>query len=215
MIKRCRIAFEATLESRSPLLHLLLPHTLKWPAILHGMLSLSTSHDERSLPEFIHHQETLRALRLESEAISDSNRKIDKILGVLSCQFLLSMFALSECNEWRAHHNRAMIDVISTTSLADLHMSELGIFLTSVCAMSDISAFSIGGVHTSQRCWLEWITSPTDHSSLENSPLESITGYPSSLVEVIAHVAAHVDANCDEGSVLSGMYLFLRLTHHI
>lgn len=168
------------------------------------MLSLASNHSDRSLPDFLHHQETLRALRAESEAIQVGSQKTDTHLGILSCQFLLSMFALSEYNEWRAHHNRAMIDVINTTTLTELCQSELGRFLVGISAMSDISALAIGSNQASQRCWIDWVMSTAQSLELTNSSLESIIGYPPSLIDVFAQVAANSDRNCNEGIIMGG-----------
>ncbi|KAH6642723.1 hypothetical protein C7974DRAFT_107724 [Boeremia exigua] len=198
VIRRCRVAFEAGFDSGSHMVNLLLPHALKWPAILHGMLSLSTTHSWRALPELIHHQETLRALSEESELVQNGFYEVDKVVGVLGCQFLLSMFALSECNEWWAHHNRGMIDVVRAAAWDELQASSLGCFLSGVCAMSDISVFSIGGSRPSQWCWLEWMIPQDVHTRPTACPLDSITGYPRSLIDIIARVAASADMHCNE-----------------
>ncbi|KAH7127292.1 fungal-specific transcription factor domain-containing protein [Dactylonectria macrodidyma] len=190
------LAFTAIDGSTTPLLQLLLPLGLEWPPILHCLLSLSKQNLQRSESDFQHYQIALSELRSEIAALKTNLTDIAKIEKILASSFLLGMFTRPWCNEYWVQHARGMTTVLRLVDQSRLGASELGVFLISVCAIQDISAFSVGKRELSQHVWLSWM----NHRSMPNShqsftALETVTGYPGSLVSLIAYVSEDAETN--------------------
>jgi hypothetical protein len=189
VIRRCHIAFEAINGQESPILQLILPYVLGWPTILHGMLALSINASKRTSREFDYHQAALSELRTEIGRLYNGVLDTAGIHKILCSSFLLAMFSLADCDGCWAHHVRGMVNIIRMSDRGSWHSSKLGTFLISACAHQDISAFAVGRVQPSKRCWLAWMSQRGEEAEDVFSPFEIMVGYPESLIGIIARIS--------------------------
>ncbi|KAK6382394.1 hypothetical protein LTS17_004281 [Exophiala oligosperma] len=188
-IRRCHIAFEAINGSETPILQLTLPYVLGWPTILHGMLALSINPSKRTSREFNYHQAALTELRTEIGKIYNGILDTATVHKTLCTSFLLAMFSLADCDGCWAQHVRGMVSIIRMADWNSLQSSKLGTFLVSACAHQDISAFGVGRLQSSKRCWLAWMSHKVSGTEDVLSAFEIMVGYPESLIDIIARVA--------------------------
>ncbi|KAH7218886.1 fungal-specific transcription factor domain-containing protein [Fusarium oxysporum] len=175
---------------------MILPLCLKSSSIRHGLLSLASNPSERSPTDLYHYQMALTQLRGDIGAASGDNVDIEWIHQLLASSLILSFFNFSQCDGYSIRHIRGMISIVRMTDQALLASTPLGRFLMGVCSYHDISAFWIGRKQPSQRAWTSWMSHRT-HTELggDLTALESMMGYPESLVNIIADVAELVDDN--------------------
>jgi len=173
----------------TPILQLTLPYVLGWNTILHGMLALSINPLKRTPREFQYHQAALSELRMEITKIYSGVLDTATIHKTLCTSFLLAMFSLADCDGCWAQHVRGMVSIIRMADWSSLNSSKLGIFLVSACAHQDISAFAVGRLQPSKRCWLAWRSPRREGTEEVLSAFERMVGYPESLVNIIARIA--------------------------
>ncbi|CVK83937.1 uncharacterized protein FMAN_01184 [Fusarium mangiferae] len=175
---------------------MILPLCLKSSSIRHGLLSLASNPSERSPTDLYHYQMALTQLRGDIGAASGDNVDIEWIHQLLASSLILSFFTFSQCDGYSIRHIRGMISIVRMTDQALLASTPLGRFLMGVCSYHDILAFWIGRKQPSQRAWTSWMShrTQTDPGG-DLTALESMMGYPESLVNIIADVAELVDDN--------------------
>lgn len=189
VIRRCHLAFEAINGQESPILQLTLPYVLGWPTILHGMLALSINASKRTSREFDYHQAALSELRTEIGRLYNGVLDTATVHKTLCSSFLLAMFSLADCDGCWAQHVRGMVNIIRMADRGSLYSSKLGTFLITACAHQDISAFAIGRVQPSKRCWLAWMSQKEEETEDIFSAFEIMIGYPESLIGIIARIS--------------------------
>lgn len=196
VVHRSRLAFTAISGTDTSMLQILLPHALQWPAVLHGLLALAVRPSGRGGREFRHYDAAVSELRLEMDRLQTEGPDMARIERVLSSSFLLGVFAFSHCDGCWSHHIRGMISVIRMAGWQTLISSDLGSFLLGVCAHQDISAFSVGRQEQSQKAWLSWLMCPRgNRNDKPFTALETIMGYPESLISIIALISEATDDN--------------------
>ncbi|KAM0076420.1 hypothetical protein ACKRZS_011477 [Fusarium odoratissimum] len=119
----------------------------------------------------------LTQLRGDIGAASGDNVDIEWIHQLLASSLILSFFNFSQCDGYSIRHIRGMISIVRMTDQALLASTPLGRFLMG-------------------RAWTSWMSHRT-HTELggDLTALESMMGYPESLVNIIADVAELVDDN--------------------
>ncbi|KXJ88864.1 fungal-specific transcription factor domain-domain-containing protein [Microdochium bolleyi] len=198
LLRRCRMSLTAIHDPSSPaLLQLLLPLALHSSAVLEGLLSLSTNTYPRS-PEQLRRQDAaLGQLMAEIAATPVGDAKPfdpTRAQRIMASSLLLANFSLSLCDTTWTSHIHGMIGIARGTSRDALLHDATGRFLLAHCAVSDISAMSVGLRRLSHKCWLSWMMpraprSPDPHFT----SIEITLGYPESLLDIIAQVAELAD----------------------
>ncbi|WYZ43385.1 hypothetical protein EsH8_VI_001084 [Colletotrichum jinshuiense] len=196
VIRRSRRAFAAINKSAPSLLRMILPLCLKSPSIRHGLLSLGSSLSDRSPTDLYHYQMALSQLRDEINAAKANNLDIEWIHQLLASSLILSMFTLGQCDGCSVQHVRGMVGIVRMADQTLLASTPLGRFLMGASAWQDISAFWLGRKQPSQKAWTSWMAHRVSAKAAgELTALETMTGYPESLVTIIADIAEFVDDN--------------------
>lgn len=176
------------------MLNVLLPYSLHWPPIYHGLLALSEPSSQISGEQLNYYHTALSALRQEMEKLQANPRDMTSYPKVLCSSYLLAIFSLSHCDGGWAQHARAMINMIRIADKEWLRSSQLGSFLIGACCHMDISAFAVGRQQRSQKAWLSWMMRETEtRTTNEFTALETIIGYPESLISIIALISELAD----------------------
>lgn len=192
MVRRCRLTLTAIDGSNNALLNLLLPLALASPSVFHGLLALSVRSSKRSLRDFSHYQSTLLELGSEIAHLSSDLSHTERTKQLLASSYLLCLFTRPWCDGSWVQHVRGMLSMLRLADHNALRQSAVGAFLIGSCASLDVSAFSVGRKQLGQNLWLSWMTqSPARDSTDAFTALETITGYPESLITVIAHISEY------------------------
>ncbi|PVH75266.1 hypothetical protein DL98DRAFT_658191 [Cadophora sp. DSE1049] len=198
MIRRCKMALTAINEAgMPPLLDMLLPLGSRDPSILHGLLAISMRASERSPQDLQHHQVALSQLHAELR-LSQMDEKGDsgQIHRLLSLSLLLCIFTLHQCDGTWAQHTRGMVGLVRSVEQSSLIQTPLGRFLVGVSCFQDLSALALGRDRLSQKAWLSWMSPHINRRPVGTlTALEITTGYPESLLDIIARISELAEDN--------------------
>ncbi|KAK8011602.1 hypothetical protein PG990_010567 [Apiospora arundinis] len=196
VIRRSRRALAAVDKSSPSLLRMILPLCLQSSSIRHGLLSLSSGPAGRSPDDLYHYQIALSQLRNDVGAAKGHRLDMEWVHRVLASSLILGLFTVGQCDGCTVQHIRGMISIVRMTDQAELASTPLGSFLMGVCSYHDISAFWVGREQPSQRAWTSWMSHRTAaNPDGELTALETMMGYPQTLVNIIADIAELVDDN--------------------
>ncbi|KAE8363637.1 hypothetical protein BDV27DRAFT_129725 [Aspergillus caelatus] len=125
-------------------------------------------------------------------------------MEVLASCLLLTLFGLPEqVHNWSVHVT-GMIALIESLDAEVLRSVPSVRYLQAVAAHLDISAFSLNRPEASQHKWLAWGICPwrgntaTIDESTEFTTFEISSGYPESLVTVVALISAVIEGQIDD-----------------
>ncbi|KAL3457141.1 fungal-specific transcription factor domain-containing protein [Aspergillus heterothallicus] len=145
------------------------------------------------------HQETVSKMRsmlsrLQPPHDNASDGDVFEALG--SCM-LLAVFGFPEqAHNWSVHV-AGMIALVDSLDMARLGSVPLVRYVRTIAAHMDITAFALNRPEPSQNKWLNWDICPLETNRWDGTatftPFEVSTGYPESLVTVIALLSAVVE----------------------
>ncbi|KAL3291126.1 fungal-specific transcription factor domain-containing protein, partial [Colletotrichum asianum] len=159
-------------------------------SVRHGLLSLSKRGSERSEVDLYHYQMAISQLCTDINGIEPDKLDIQQVHRILAASLLLYVVSLPYSDGSWAQHIRGMISVVRLTDQSILASTKLGRFLLCMSSVPDIPTFSVGRDYSSQKAWVSWMlhrTSTGDGGEL--TCLETMLGYPESLLNIIARVA--------------------------
>ncbi|KAL4745066.1 fungal-specific transcription factor domain-containing protein [Aspergillus terricola var. indicus] len=215
LIHRCQRTLVAIPGHGVPILRHLLPLAVRSKGVLDALLTLSDrlrlsdalmrENSVRSGSNGLLHTSQPRMLDSYQEALSTLQTSLLAIQSGLrdaeeavAMSIILLIFGFPGDRIWSVHLN-GLIALIQDPDIPALASPALSLLASNFAAHVDIKAFSLGRSEASQRLWLNWRIHPLEHildRQAAREPLsefEISTGYPPSLVTLIALVSAVVE----------------------
>ncbi|QMW45841.1 hypothetical protein AFCA_009930 [Aspergillus flavus] len=217
LIHSCQRSIVAIGECSRPLLDEILPLASEHPSILSALLAYSarlrvssgdgsaarTEGSKRNALD--RYQETITKVQSILSRLQSENPVNDgDVMEVLASCLLLTLFGLPEqVHNWSVHVT-GMIALVESLDIEGFRSVPLVRYLQTVAAHLDISAFALNRSEASQHKWLAWgicpwrsststIDEPTEFTTFEIS-----SGYPETLVTVVALISAVIEGQMDD-----------------
>ncbi|KAL4885743.1 fungal-specific transcription factor domain-containing protein [Aspergillus karnatakaensis] len=216
LIHRCQRTLVAVPGHGVPILHHLLPLTVRLKGVLDALLTLSDrlrlsdaqiqqSHLHRdgsvgfldtSQPNMLDsYQTSLSALQASLRSTQSGLQDAEEAVAM---SIILLIFGFPGDRIWPVHLN-GLIALIQDPDVPALTSPGLSSLASHFAAHADIKAFSLGRSGASQRLWLNWRMHPLEQNlyseieAIHLSEFEISTGYPPSLVTVMAVISALIE----------------------
>lgn len=136
-------------------------------------------------------------------------------VGLLACCLVLTFFGFDQADGTWCTHILGSHSILEHWQNCNLDSSPEARRVREEAAHVDISAFTIGKHTSSREAWLHWLICPVDADGIptdcherartEFTVLEITTGYPKSLLTIIAMLSRLVDSQASKRRSLSTM----------
>jgi hypothetical protein len=190
----CRTSLVAIDGYGNPLVTETLHLLTKAPSLLNALLAIASRTRMRYV-QFRPDASTVwspydRALTEVQRAISlsDNDSDLDALLAAVIGAHILVILSIEGLDDWQ-HHASHIVHLIDCSDVNLIKSSESGMYPVMFAAHVDIGAFALGRSTISTHAWSRWqLDKGGDETNSTFCPHEIVTGYPSSLLSLIAEV---------------------------
>ncbi|KAH6695499.1 hypothetical protein F5X68DRAFT_244146 [Plectosphaerella plurivora] len=199
LLRVARLRFTAINGLGIPLLDEVFKVANEYPTIRSAMLALaedlrrgSDIHGEPTAP--VKYHDSLAQLRAKIEQFQYNGASSDETLETIACVMLLvtAGFPGSRDNscDW-ALHIGGMVSLVELLGSETVQSTAIGRLARDMAAQFSIGLFSLGNRSLTNEVWLTWDVHPPEiQDGEELSSLETILGYPRSLVTILATMSS-------------------------